>query len=89
MVSENLSSFTDTLLIRHQTKECLWDSLLIMITKLKLGLTASVRVDSHSSLASLRSNKSLEPAGLFLVLGRPKNRNKNATVDNAIHELRE
>ena len=89
VVRENLSSFTDTLLIRNQTKQCLRDSLLIMVTKLKLGPSASVRVDGHSSLASLRSNKSLEPAGLFLVLGRPKNTNKNAAVDKAIRELRE
>ena len=48
-----------------------------------------LRVDGHSSLTSLKGDKSLEPLGIFLVIGRPKNVNKNATVDKAIREFRD
>lgn len=40
-------------------------------------------------LTSLKGDKSLKPFGIFLIIGRPKNVNKNATGDKAIRELRD
>lgn len=43
----------------------------------------------QSSLSNLRSDKSLDPLGIKLEIGLPKNINKNAVVDKAIREHRE
>ena len=89
VIRENLTSFTDSLIIKNQTKPALREALIVLTSRLKLGNSLSIRVDGQSSLASLRADKSLEPLGIFLDIGQPKNVNKNATADKAIRELRE
>ena len=89
VIRENLTSFTDCLIIKNQTKPALRDALIILTSRLKLGDNLSVRVDGQSALASLKADRSLEPLGIFLDVGQPKNVNKNATADKAIRELRE
>ena len=89
VVREILTSFTDSIIVKNQTKQCLKDALVILLSRLKLGPRAQIRVDGQSALSSLKVDKSLEPLGIHLVVGRPKNPNKNATVDKAIRELRE
>ena len=89
VVRENLTSFTDTMIIQNQTKATLKEALIIVLSRLKLSNIALVRVDGQSSLSSLRSDKSLDPLGIKLEIGLPKNINKNAVVDKAIRELRE
>ena len=89
IIRENLTSFTDSMFIKNQTKLALKDALIVLTSRLKLGNHLSVRVDGQSALASLRTDKSLEPLGIFLEVGQPKNVNKNATADKAIRELRE
>ena len=65
------------------------DGLIVLSSRLKLGDMVTIRIDGHSSLASLKVDKSLEPLGILLEIGRPKNPNKNAVADKAIRELRE
>ena len=89
VIRENLTSFTDSMFIKNQTKPALKDALIVLTSRLKLGNHLNIRVDGQSSLASLRTDKSLEPLGIFLDVGQPKNVNKNATADKAIRELRE
>ena len=89
VIRENLTSFTDCLIIKSQTKHALREAIIVLTSRLKLGDNLSVRVDGQSSLSSLRKDKSLEPLGIFLDVGQPKNVNKNATADKAIRELRE
>ena len=89
VLRENLTSYTDASLIPNQTKQALKDSLISLTSRMKLGDHLTIRVDNHSSLASLRTDKSLEPLGVFLETGLPKNINKNATAEKAIRELRE
>ena len=89
VIRENLTSFTDSLIVKNQTKPALKDALIVLTSRLKLCNSLNIRVDGQSSLASLRADKSLEPLGIFLTIGQPKNVNKNATVDKAIRELRE
>ena len=89
ILRENLTSYTDSLIIKNQTKPCLKDALIVLASRLKLGDNLTIRTDGQSSLASLRADKSLEPLGIFLEIGRPKNINKNAPAEKAIRELRE
>ena len=89
VIRENLTSFTDSMFIKNQTKLALKDALIVLTSRLKLGNHLIIRVDGQSALASLRADKSLEPLGIFLEVGQPKNVNKNATADKAIRELRE
>ena len=89
VIRDNLTSYTDTVIIKNQTKPVLKEALLVSTSRFKLGDTTYIRVDGQSSLSSLSRDRSLESAGLFLLIGRPKNVNKNATVDKAIRELRE
>ena len=89
IICENLTSFTDSISIKNQTKPALKDALIILTSRLKIGDKMSIRVDGQSSLGSLREDKSLEPLGIFLDIGHPKNANKNAIADEAIRELRQ
>ena len=89
VVRDNLTSYTDTFILKNQTKPVLRDALIVITSRLMLGNRTTIRVDGHSSLNGLRTDKSLEPLGIFLEIGRPKNPNKNAVADKAIRELRE
>ena len=62
--------------------------MIVLASRLMLGNKTTIRVDGQSSLSSLRADKSLEPLGIFLEVGRPKNPNKNAVAGKAIRELR-
>ena len=66
VVRENLSSFTDAIIVINQTKATLKESLIVVLSRLKLTDSITVRVDDQSSLASLRKDKSLEPLGIYL-----------------------
>ena len=77
------------MLLKDQTKQTLRSALITILARLKIGPSCHVRVDNQSALASLRKDKSLEPYGINLCLGDPKNVNKNAVVDKGIRELRE
>ena len=89
VIRENLTSYTDATLIANQTKAALKNGIITLIARMKLGDNCLIRIDNHSSLASLKTDKSLEPMGIKLITGYPKNINKNATAEKAIRELRE
>ena len=89
VVRDNLTSFTQTTLIPGEKKETLKEALFTLSSNLRLGPTAIIRVDSHSSLASLHKDGSLQQLGFTLDLGHPKNVNKNSPAERAIKELRE
>ena len=69
VIRENLTSYTDSMIIKNQTKVAIKDALIILTSRLKLGDNLTIRVDGQSSLASLRADKSLEPLGIFLEIG--------------------
>ena len=83
---ENLTSFTDALFIKNQTKPVMREAIIILASRLKIGNKLTIRVDGQSTLASLRTDTVLN---ICLEVGRPKNANKNAVADKAIRELRE
>ena len=89
VVRDNLTSFTQATLISGEKKETLKEALFTLGSNLRLGPTAVIRVDSHSSLASLHTDGSLQQLGFTLDLGHPKNVNKNSPAERAIRELRE
>ena len=88
-IFENLTSFTDTLIIKNQTKPVLREALIVLTSRLKLGNSLSIIVDGQSFLASLQADKFLESLGIFITIGQLKNVDKNATADTAIRELKE
>ena len=83
---ENLTSFTNCIIFMNQTKPALREALVILTSRLKLGDHLSIRVDGQSSLSSRRKDQSLDPFGIFLDVGQPKNVNENAPADKAIRE---
>ena len=89
VVRDNLTSFTQAALIPGEKKETLKEALFTLSSNLRLGPTAIIRVDSHSSLASLHKDGSLQQLGFTLDLGHPKNVNKNSPAERAIKDLRE
>ena len=89
VIREDLTSFTDSMLIKNQTKPALKDALIVITSRLKLGSHLNIRVNGQSSLASLRTDKSLVHLGIFLDVGQPNNVIKNANADEAIRELLE
>ena len=72
VIRENLTSFTDSLIIKNQTKAALKDALVVVTSRLKLADHMTIRVDGQSSLASVRADRSLEPLGIFFDVGQPK-----------------
>ena len=89
VLRENLTSFTATCLIKNQLKDSLREGLILLISRVRLGQTTSIRVDSHSSFVSLKNDKILQDNGILLDIGHAKNINKNAVAEKAIRELRE
>ena len=50
VIRENLTSFTDSMIVKNQTRPCLKEGLVILTSRLKLGSIVYLRVDGHSSL---------------------------------------
>ena len=88
VVHENLTSFTDAVILQNQTKQSLKEGLFVILSRLKLADKPSVHVDGQSSLRSLRSDDSLKQLGITLDIGLPKNANKNAVADKSIRVTR-
>ena len=89
LVRDNLTSYTATMIIKNEQKEILKESLFTLASSLRLGRSAVIRVDAHSSLAALKNDGSLDRLGFSLDVGHSKNVNKNATAEKGIRELRE
>ena len=81
LVRDNLTSYTATMIIKNEQKEILKESLFTLASSLRLGRSAVIRVDAHSSLAALKNDGSLDRLGFSLDVGHPKNVNMNATAE--------
>ena len=89
LLRDNLTSYTEAMLIKDKTKSSLRNALIIMTSKLRIEKNVTVRVDAHSTLKALEKDKSLDEEGIYLDIGSAKNKNKNAVAEKAIRELRE
>ena len=89
LVKENLTSFAVTCFIKDQTKQTLIPALKNLMSQVKLGPIATVRVDGQSSLASIANNQDLKPDGIILEVGHSKNKNKNGPAERGVRQLRE
>ena len=89
LIRENLTSFTDAMLIKNETKESLRDALLLLSIKMRSNEPIIIRVDAHSTLKALVEDKDLKSENVQLEIGSPKNVNKNAVAERAIKELRQ
>ena len=88
VVRENISAFTVAKFVRNEQAATLKEELLILCANLrsKEGPCTKVRVDPASGWRSLSSGV-LRKAGIELVLGEEKNKNKNPIVDTGIKEI--
>ena len=89
LVRDNLTSYTATDFVKNEQKETIKEALFTLCSRLRLGPSATVRVDGQSSLASLQADGSLQSLGIVLEIGHAKNPNKNSPAEKAIRELRE
>ena len=89
LLRDNLTSFTDAMFVKNETKVSLRDAILILSSKLKCSATmTTIRVDCHASFKALRNDEVLKSENVTLELGTPKNCNKNAVAEKGISELR-
>ena len=88
VLRDNLTSFTDAQFIPNEQKPTLRDNLIVICSKLRSNVPITIRVDSQSSLKSLKNDKPLSDESISLEIGNSKNRNKNAVAEKAIGELR-
>ena len=89
VVREYLTSFTDTMFIKDQSKETLRTAILTLINRLRLSHPLTIRTDAFSSLKSLVNDQSLQKQGIQIEVGNSKNKNKNPVGEKGIRELRE
>ena len=59
VIRDNLTSFTDALFVKNEQKPTLRDGLTILSTRLRSNVGVTIRVDSQSSLKSLRDDRIL------------------------------
>ena len=88
VIRDNLTSFTDAMFLRNEQKPTLRDGLTTLCSKLRSNVPITIRVDSQSSLKSLRDDRILAEETISLDIGSAKNKNKNAVAERAIGELR-
>ena len=89
VLRECVSSFTKTAIIRDEKHETLRDAILCLSADFTLDgdSTTSIRVDPGPGLVALRNDATLQEHGIRLVVGEPKNVNKNPVAERAIGEL--
>ena len=89
VLRDNLTSYTDALLVKNETKQSLREALQIMTSKMRIDQPITIRVDSQSALKSLAKDKTLSEENIRIEVGSSKNKNKNAVAEKAIRELRQ
>ena len=89
VVRETVSSYTAATFIDNERRDSLRDALLILCSGMTpLGHSESlIRVDAAPGLQSLVSDPTLQRHGIQLIVGNPKNLNKNPVAEKAIREL--
>ena len=88
VLRDNLTSYTDAMFIKDETKKTLRDALFILTSKLRADRLVTVRVDAQSALKSLEKDEQLKSDEIQLDIGSAKNKNKNAVAEKAIREFR-
>ena len=74
-----MTSYTDAMFIKDETKKTLRDALVILTSKLRVDRVVTVRVDAQSALKSEEIQLDIRSA---------KNKNKDAVAEKAIREFR-
>ena len=89
IIREDITSFSDALIIKDEKANSLRDGLLILTSRLRspYGPAAVIRTDPASGLRSLINDKELSKFNLHVEIGEPKNINHNPIAENSIREL--
>ena len=88
ILRDNLTSFTDAMVIKNETISTIRDALMILISRLRIDQKVTVRVDAHSTLKALQKDQILRENMIYLEIGSAKNKNKNSVAEKAISEIR-
>ena len=89
VLRDNLTSFTDAKFVQNETKPSLREAILVLISKLRMNKSVTIRVDAQSSLKSLKNDTIILEELIGIDVGKAKNKNKNSVAEKGIRELRE
>ena len=89
VLRENLTSFTETMFVKDETKPILREAIIILTSKLRSNKNITVRVDAQSSLKALKEDRFITDEKIQLDVGSAKNKNKNSVAEKCIREIRE
>ena len=89
LLRENVSSFTDGVLIKNETAQCLRDALLRTITRFSPPSQAAilVRIDGATGFSPLKLDPTLKSMHITLEVGEAKNINHNPIAERSISEF--
>ena len=89
LLREDITSFTDAVLINDEKAQTLRDGILLLASRLRspVAPSAVIRTDPASGLRSLVNDKLLFKSNLTIELGEAKNKNKNPIAEKAVQEL--
>ena len=89
ILRENLTSYTEAMFVKDETKPTLREAILILTSRLRSTKSITVRVDAQSSLKALKEDRFINEEKILLDVGSAKNKNKNSVAEKGIRELRE
>ena len=75
ILRDNLTSFTDAMVIKNETISTMRDALMILISRLRIDQKVTVRVDAHSTLKALQKDQILRentPQSFLMILCKLK-----------------
>ena len=89
VLRETVSSFTSTAFITNEQHATLRDAIVQLCSTMRFlqDSPISIRVDPAPGLVALVDDQLLKSLGISMVVGRPKNPNKNPVAERAIEEL--
>ena len=89
LIREDISSYSDAMLIHNEKAETLRDAIIILMSKFRSPMSpqAILRTDPALGFRSLLNDPHLQKQNLHIELGEPKNINKNPVAEKAIEEF--
>ena len=87
ILREVLTSHTSSMKVANEKGDTLKEALLVLLSNHKSRKKISIRSDNQTGFASLVNDKLLTKLNIEIILGDPKNINKNPVAERAIREI--
>jgi hypothetical protein len=89
VLRETVSSYTLTTFVNNEKHDTLRDAIIALCSEVTLhgDCLAHIRVDPGPGLVALKNDPLLKARSIQLIIGNPKNVNKNPVAERAIEEL--